>query len=102
MIGGTERLLEVRRAVLADRQKTIGKAEALLLTNAIQPLAKGNRDRSCHALAKGLHAGRQAEQLEARRNVRQSFQLQRSRRNGSRCSKSVHGVALRPEPSGSR
>jgi hypothetical protein len=37
--------LEARRAVLADRQKTIGKPEALLLTNAIQPLAKCNRDR---------------------------------------------------------
>jgi hypothetical protein len=35
-----------------------------------------------HHLGKGLHAGRQAEQLEARRNVRQSFQLQRFRRNG--------------------
>ena len=51
MIGGTERLLEMRRAVPADRQKSIGKAEALLLTNASQPLAKGNRDRGCHALA---------------------------------------------------
>src|SRR5262249_37638896 len=51
MIGGTERLLEARRAVPADRQKSIGEAEALLLTNASQPLAKGNRDRGCHALA---------------------------------------------------
>src|SRR5215831_9120988 len=51
MIGGTERLLEARCAVLADRQKSLGEAEALLLTNASQPLAKGNRDRGCHALA---------------------------------------------------
>ena len=29
MIGGTKRLLKAYRAVLADRQKTIGKAEAL-------------------------------------------------------------------------
>jgi hypothetical protein len=43
MIGGTERLLEARRAVLPDRQKTIGEAEALLLTNAIQPLASCSR-----------------------------------------------------------
>ena len=28
MIGGSERLLEVRRTVLADLQKTIGEAEA--------------------------------------------------------------------------
>ena len=34
MIGGTERLLEARRAVPADRQKSISEAEALLLTNA--------------------------------------------------------------------
>jgi len=51
MIGGTERLLEARRAVPADRQKSIGEAEALFLTNASQSLAKGNRDRGCHALA---------------------------------------------------
>ena len=44
MIGGTERLFEARRAVPADRQKSIGKARALLLTNARQPLATGNRD----------------------------------------------------------
>ena len=40
MIGGTERLLESRRAVPADRQKAIGEAEALFLTNASQPLTK--------------------------------------------------------------
>src|SRR5262249_17054571 len=51
MIGGTKRLLEAYRAIPADGQKTIGEAEALLLTNASQPLAKGNRDRGCHALA---------------------------------------------------
>ena len=50
MIGGTERLLEMRSAVPADRQKSIGEAEALLLTNASQPLAKGNRDRGSLAL----------------------------------------------------
>jgi hypothetical protein len=46
MIGGTERLL-ARRAVPADRQKSIGEAEALFLTNASQPLAKGDGDRGC-------------------------------------------------------
>ena len=45
MIGGTERLLKARGAVPADPEKSIGEAEALLLTNASQPLAKGNRDR---------------------------------------------------------
>ena len=54
MIGGTERLLEARRAAPTDRQKSIRKAEALFLTNASQPLAKGNRDRGCHALASQL------------------------------------------------
>ena len=51
MIGGAERLLEARRAVPADCQKTVGEAEALFSMNASQPLAKGNRDRGCHALA---------------------------------------------------
>jgi hypothetical protein len=45
MIGGTKRLLEASRVFPADRQKTSGKAEALLLTKASQPLAKRNRDR---------------------------------------------------------
>jgi hypothetical protein len=35
MIGGSEGLLEVRRTVLANRQKTVGKAEALLASNAL-------------------------------------------------------------------
>src|SRR5262249_28609044 len=47
-----------------------------------------------HHLAKGLHAGSQTNQLEARRNLRQGLKLQRSRRNRSRCSKLVHGVAF--------
>ena len=47
-----------------------------------------------HHLAKGLHAGSQAKQLEARRNVSQGLELQSSRRNGSGCSRSVHGVAF--------
>src|SRR5213595_520087 len=47
-----------------------------------------------HHHAKGLHAGSQAKQLEARRNLRQGLKLQRSRRNRSRCSKLVHGVAF--------
>src|SRR5262245_64672643 len=47
-----------------------------------------------HHLAKGLHAGSQTKQLEARRNLRQGLKLQRSRRNRSRCSKLVHGVAF--------
>jgi hypothetical protein len=51
MIGGTERLLETRSAVSADRQKSIGEAEALLLANASQPLAKGSSDGGCYALA---------------------------------------------------
>jgi hypothetical protein len=54
MTGGTERLLEARSAVPADSQKSIGEAEALFLTNASQPLAKGDRDRGCHALASQL------------------------------------------------
>jgi len=53
MIGGTERLLEARRAVPADPQKSIGEAEALRLTNASQPLAKGNRDRGCRKVENG-------------------------------------------------
>ena len=47
-----------------------------------------------HHLAKRLHAGSQAKQLEARRNVRHRLKLQRSRRDGSRSCKSVHGVAF--------
>jgi hypothetical protein len=47
-----------------------------------------------HHLAKGLHPRSQAKQLEARRNLRQGLKLQRSRRNRSRCSKLVHGVAF--------
>src|SRR6266567_1403683 len=47
-----------------------------------------------HHLAKGLHAGSQAKQLEARRDLRQGLKLQRPRRNRSRCSKLVHGVAF--------
>jgi hypothetical protein len=47
-----------------------------------------------HHLAKSLHPGSQAKQLEARRNIRQGLKLQRSRRNSSRCSKLVHGVAF--------
>jgi len=39
MMGRTERLLEARRAVPADRQKST--SEAVFLTNARQPLAKG-------------------------------------------------------------
>src|SRR5207248_3382439 len=46
-----------------------------------------------HHLAKGLHAGSQAKQLEAR-NLRQGLKRQRPRRNRSRCSKLVHGVAF--------
>src|SRR5271157_314544 len=47
-----------------------------------------------HHLAKSLHPGSQAKQLEARRNIRQGLKLQGSRRNSSRCSKLVHGVAF--------
>jgi hypothetical protein len=47
-----------------------------------------------HHLAKGLHAGSQAKQLEARRNVSQRLDLQSSRRNGRECSRSIHGVAF--------
>jgi len=42
MIRGTERLFESRCAVPADRQKSIGEAEALFLTNARQPLSRGD------------------------------------------------------------
>jgi hypothetical protein len=47
-----------------------------------------------HHLAKSLHAGSQAKQLEARRNARQRLQLQRPRRNRRGCGKSIHGVAF--------
>src|SRR6266700_1901485 len=47
-----------------------------------------------HHLAKSLHAGSQAKQLEARRNVRQGLKLQRSRRNRGGCGISMHGVAF--------
>src|SRR5277367_2629478 len=47
-----------------------------------------------HHLAKRLHAGSQAKQLEAPRHVRKRLKLQRPRRNDSGCSKSVHGVAF--------
>jgi hypothetical protein len=47
-----------------------------------------------HHLAKGLHAGSQSKQLEARRNVSQRLDLQSSRRNGSEYSRSIHGVAF--------
>src|SRR3954464_13854386 len=47
-----------------------------------------------HHLAKGLYAGSQAKQLEARRNVRQGLKLQRSRRDGGCSRKSVHDVAF--------
>ena len=49
MIGRSERLPEVRRAVPADRQKTIGEAETLLTTDAIEPLTNGNCDGGRHA-----------------------------------------------------
>src|SRR4029077_11674698 len=47
-----------------------------------------------HHLAKGVHAASQAKQLEARRNVSQGLELQSSRRNGSGCSRCIHGVAF--------
>jgi hypothetical protein len=53
-----------------------------------------DRSRIVIHLAKGLHAGSQAKQLEARRNVSQRLELQSSRRDGSECSRSVHGVAF--------
>ena len=54
MIGGSERLLEVRRTVLANLQKTIGKAKALFTADALQPLTKGNRDGGRHAISSQL------------------------------------------------
>ncbi len=54
MIGGSERLLEVRRTVLADLQKTISKAKALFTADALQPLTKGNRDGGRHAVSSQL------------------------------------------------
>ena len=47
-----------------------------------------------HHLAKRFHAGSQAQQLEARRDVRYRLQLQVSRRDRSRCNKLIHGVAF--------
>jgi hypothetical protein len=47
-----------------------------------------------HHLAKRFHAGSQAQQLEARRDVRYRLELQLSRRDRSRCNKLVHGVAF--------
>src|SRR4029077_6996496 len=64
---------------------------------AMTPRMAGTADRLrivIHHLAKSFYAGSQAQQLEARRNVRQRLMLQRSRRNRSGCSKLVHGVAF--------
>src|SRR6516162_1091105 len=61
------------------------------------PRMAGTTDRLrivIHHLAKSLQAGSQAERLKARKNVRQRLKLQRSRRNRSRCSNLVHGVAF--------
>src|SRR6516162_8310443 len=61
------------------------------------PRMAGTTDRLrivIHHLAKSLQAGSQAERLKARKNVRQRLKLQRARRNRSRCSNLVHGVAF--------
>jgi hypothetical protein len=46
MICKSQRLLQPPHAVPADCQETISNAEALCLTNAIQPLAECNRHSS--------------------------------------------------------
>jgi hypothetical protein len=51
VIGGPERLFEVRRAVPADRQQSIRKAHTLLTTNATQALTNGHSDGRCHAFS---------------------------------------------------
>src|SRR6516162_7328009 len=66
----------------------VGFPPAVRLPLATSRMA-GTTDRSrivIHHLAKSLQAGSQAEQLKARKNVRQRLKLQRSRRNRSRCS----------------
>lgn len=54
MIGRPEWFLEMRRAILANRQKTIGKAEPPLATYAIEPFTNGNRDGGRHAFSRQL------------------------------------------------
>jgi hypothetical protein len=51
MVGGSKRLLEVRCTVLANFQKTIGEARAVLAANTFQPLTKRNCHGGCHSLA---------------------------------------------------
>ena len=49
VIGGSPRLLEARRAVLAHCKKAVGKRAALFSANAVEPLPHGDGDcsRSC-------------------------------------------------------
>jgi hypothetical protein len=51
MIAGSEWLLDVSRAVLADRQQSIGKARALLTANASEAFTDRNRNGRRPALA---------------------------------------------------
>jgi hypothetical protein len=65
-------------------------ARTVLVTTSRMPWTTDCLCIAIHHLAKGLHAGSQAKQLEARRNLRQGLKLQRPRRNRRRCSKLVH------------
>jgi len=49
MIGGSERLLEPRRAILADRHEAIRKTDGIVATHAIEALAHGFRHGCRHA-----------------------------------------------------
>src|SRR5262249_32913782 len=81
-------------AVEADLALRFPPAVRPPVTTSRMPWATDCLCIAIHHLAKGLHAGSQAKQLEACRNLRQGLKLQRSRRNRSRCSKLVHGVAF--------
>jgi hypothetical protein len=48
MICGAERFLEVRRAVLTNRQQALGKADASFPPHTVQTLANGFGHRSSH------------------------------------------------------
>jgi hypothetical protein len=52
MVRGSEWLLEMRRAVFADRQQAICNARALFLPNAIEPLTDRDGHGGRHALAR--------------------------------------------------
>jgi hypothetical protein len=51
VINRTEGLLEMRRAIFADRQQAICQTTRPFSTHAIEALAHGLRDSDCHALS---------------------------------------------------